>query len=174
MFDKRYCFYFQTDFVYDVAGDKPGLALIINNVNFKKLGKDYERHGSDKDYQSLADLFKSMGMHLHSDGRTRDLRADQMDDILKEVATLANNNYKFLVVVIMSHGGKDEIFGADYSRSDAARKTLNVTKIISQFMENPFWNGKPKLFFFQACQGPVLDRGFDEYDFPDGSLVASG
>ena len=33
--------------------------------------------------------------------------------------------------------------------------------IIEKFVKNEFWKEKPKLFFFQACQGTTLDLGMD-------------
>ena len=33
--------------------------------------------------------------------------------------------------------------------------------IIEKFVKNEFWKEKPKLFFFQACQGTTLDLGME-------------
>lgn len=54
---------------------------------------------------------------------------------------------------ILSHGGRDLIYGVDGSQLplnsiyDIAMKTTNPTKSLV---------GKPKLFFIQACQGGEL------------------
>ena len=61
------------------------------------------------------------------------------------------HNIGAFVLIIMSHGGKDHVYGTDGSKN---RNNVNITEIVELF------NGencsalvdKPKLFFVQACQ----------------------
>ncbi|CAH1233155.1 CASP2 [Branchiostoma lanceolatum] len=73
------------------------------------------------------------------------------------------------VVVMMSHGEPEHIFGRDGQR-------VNIPKIIGMFNNKncPALREKPKLFFFQACRGKTVDKGTAGQVVPDsGSLLPS-
>ena len=40
-------------------------------------------------------------------------------------------------------------------------KLIQISDIIKLFVQNNHWKEKPKLFFFQACQGNDMDYGMD-------------
>ena len=52
------------------------------------------------------------------------------------------------VVVLMSHGADDFIYGSDIEK-------VHIPSIVDKFKPNkcPALQGKPKLFFIQACRG---------------------
>ena len=113
-----------------------------------------------------------MNINIHNDGYNRNLSTVEMENELKEVANLTENIYKFLIVVIMSHGKKDAIMGCDYNPEDISEKCVKVSDILKKFIGNDCWNGRPKLFFIQACQGVVEDTGFHSTELQAAGMIA--
>ncbi|XP_075258462.1 caspase-9-like [Convolutriloba macropyga] len=115
-----------------------------------------------------------MNINIHNDGYNRNLSTVEMENELKEVANLTENIYKFLIVVIMSHGKKDAIMGCDYNPEDISEKCVKVSDILKKFIGNDCWNGRPKLFFIQACQGVVEDTGFHSTELQAAGQASRG
>lgn len=106
-------------------------------------------------------LFFSVQMH-------RDLTADGMKSVLSEVAKEEKQkNAQCLVVILMSHGENGGIYGID-------GKLLNLTQeVYAQFNDSncPSLQGKPKVFFVQACRGGEGDSAIIEVrGAPNSSL----
>jgi len=59
------------------------------------------------------------------------------------------SKYDVFVLIIMSHGEQGQVFGIE------GTKTVGVDEIVHIFdgKNCKKLKGKPKLFFFQACQG---------------------
>ena len=147
---------------------------MINNVTFDDTNYLSKRDGAEKDKECLKNLFECMNYEFYvpkvpktSGGQkatddkfqlpatTDDLTFKEMDDVLDDVAK--KENYQSLVVVISSHGNDGVVFGKDHKKDSALE--LKVSKIVKKFM-NESWAGKPKVLIFQACQGDVVDLGY--------------
>nr|ABG48761.1 caspase-8 [Haemaphysalis longicornis] len=131
--------------VYPMTQKPRGLCIIINNVDF---GNRFpKRHGSEVDVRRMEDLFEALFFRVQTH---RDLSADDMKSVLSDAAKEdKQKNAECLVVILMSHGENDGIYGTD-------GKWLNLKQeVYTQFNDSncPSLQGKPKLFFVQACRG---------------------
>ena len=124
-----------------------GVALIINNVDFDPETKLEPRGSSNVDAKQLQDLFKD----LKYDPRVcPNLTAAAMKDILTMYATgrsISETNDSF-ICCILSHGDERGIFGTD-------GEVVSIEELASSLNGRncPKLNGKPKIFFIQACRG---------------------
>ncbi|XP_026004602.1 caspase-8-like [Astatotilapia calliptera] len=158
--------------VYQIISRPVGLCVIINNNNFK-YGS--QRRGTDKDAQSLAEVFSWLGFRVLM---CKDLNKDQMDQALTFVASLADMsqlqkfNFKewdgssfvdpqqvlehgdAFICSILSHGKKGVVLGTD-------RNPLPIKEITRKFRgcHQSVLTGKPKVFLIQACQGSNIQHG---------------
>lgn len=158
--------------VYQINNRPVGLCVIINNENFLDGS---QRRGTDKDAQSLAEVFSWLGFRVLM---CKDLTKDQMDQALTCVASLADMSqlWKFnfkewdgssfvapqqvlehgdaFICSILSHGGKGVVLGAD-------RNPLSIKEITRKFRgcDQSVLTSKPKVFLIQACQGGKIQCG---------------
>ncbi|XP_076733167.1 caspase-8-like [Maylandia zebra] len=158
--------------VYQINSRPVGLCVIINNKNFKDGS---QRRGTDKDAQSLAEVFSWLGFRVLM---CKDLTRDQMDQALTFVASLADMsqlqkfNFKewdgssfvdprkvlehgdAFICSILSYGKKGVVLGTD-------RDPLPIIEITRKFSgcDQSVLTGKPKVFVIQACQGSNIQRG---------------
>ena len=157
---------------YEMNHSPTGICLIINNRNFENYvnvaeakrrlqlqGHDYpvpnvglkNRVGSAQDIQKVSDLFKSFGFEVivHEDLDSRDM--------LKQLQTISRKNhsaYDCFVLIIMSHGALGSIYGVD-----GMPVRCSEIKSIFKPTQCPTLLNKPKIFFFQACQGEQTMEG---------------
>ncbi|KAL3988099.1 5-hydroxytryptamine receptor 3 [Sarotherodon galilaeus] len=158
--------------VYQINSQPVGLCMIINNENFLDGS---QRAGTDKDAQSLAEVFRWLGFRVLM---CKDLTKDQMDQALTCVASLADMsqlqkfNFKewdgssfvdpqqvlahgdAFICSILSHGKKGAVLGTD-------RNPLPIIEITRKFSgcDQSVLTGKPKVFLIQACQGSRIQLG---------------
>ncbi|KAH6932601.1 hypothetical protein HPB50_008022 [Hyalomma asiaticum] len=137
------------DDVYTMVRQPRGMCIIINN-NFD--GSDYQRDGSEHDVRRMQALFKAFHFNcvVH-----RDLKASDMRKTLMEAAQSKDHDgAECLVVILMSHGELDMIYGEDW-------QLLHLEDIYSLFGNKhcPALQGKPKVFFIQACRGDMRCKG---------------
>ncbi|XP_031597257.1 caspase-8-like [Oreochromis aureus] len=158
--------------VYQINNRPVGLCVIINNENF---WDGSQRRGTDKDAQSLAEVFSWLGFRVLM---CKDLTKDQMDQALTCVASLADMSQlqKFklkewdgssfvdpqqvlehgdaFICSILSHGKKGVVLGAD-------RNPLSIKEITRKFRgcDQSVLTSKPKVFLIQACQGGKIQCG---------------
>uniref|UniRef100_A0A3P9BZM1 Caspase-8 n=2 Tax=Maylandia zebra TaxID=106582 RepID=A0A3P9BZM1_9CICH len=163
--------------VYQIISRPVGLFVIINNKNFKDGS---QRRGTDKDAQSLAEVFSWLGFRVLM---CEDLNKDQMDQALTFVASLADMsqlqkfNFKewdgssfvdpqqvlehgdAFICSILSHGKKGVVLGTD-------RNPLPIKEITRKFRgcDQSVLTGKPKVFLIQACQGSNIQRAVQMND----------
>uniref|UniRef100_A0A3P9BZH9 Caspase-8 n=1 Tax=Maylandia zebra TaxID=106582 RepID=A0A3P9BZH9_9CICH len=141
-----------------------GLFVIINNKNFKDGS---QRRGTDKDAQSLAEVFSWLGFRVLM---CEDLNKDQMDQALTFVASLADMSHfvdpqqvlehgDAFICSILSHGKKGVVLGTD-------RNPLPIKEITRKFRgcDQSVLTGKPKVFLIQACQGSNIQRAVQMND----------
>ncbi|XP_046563102.1 caspase-3-like [Haliotis rubra] len=157
---------------YDFSYPQRGLAVIINNETFHSKSGLNKRPGSSYDATDLKVVFKQMGFKVKS---YTDLTGEQMVLKLKKIA--ANLKYDHtkadcFTCAILSHGDsievkpkappydvvkcQDVVFGVD-------GVLVPTESLIDLFRDDycPELEGKPRLFFIQACRGINLDKGLD-------------
>ena len=124
------------------------MAVIINNKNFlRSSGMDrYPRNGTDVDRDSLVKLFKMLKFEVkvYNDQTKAEIRR-----ITKEMATCSHSNYDAFIFSILTHGEEGVIYGTD--------GTISIRDLTAEFKYSTTLAGKPKIFFFQACQGKNID-----------------
>ncbi|XP_037642675.1 caspase-8-like isoform X2 [Sebastes umbrosus] len=157
---------------YELKSQPTGLCVIINNMNFKD---GTERRGTDKDAESLTDVFSWLGFRVLM---CKDQTKDQMDCTLKcfasqsDLSQLQEFNVKewsggeftalqeapkhgdAFICCILSHGDRGVVLGID-------RQPLPIKQITRTFKatDQSTLTGKPKVFLIQACQGGKIQRG---------------
>ncbi|XP_076601083.1 caspase-8-like [Chaetodon auriga] len=157
---------------YQLNSQPAGLCVIINNENF--LDGDM-RNGTNKDAESLAEVFTWLGFRVLM---CKDQTKDQMDQTLNFFASLSDlsqlqelgvkewsgsgfadlqeapKHGDAFICCILSHGKKSVVLGTD-------RKPLSIKQITRTFKatNQSALTGKPKVFLIQACQGGERQRG---------------
>ncbi|XP_041378466.1 caspase-2-like isoform X3 [Gigantopelta aegis] len=132
-----------------------GLALVINNEKFelpKKNGSNLaDRHGTNIDQSTVSQLLEQLGYTVCI---RKDLTAEKMLSTVNEFSQLDHSLLDSFILFILSHGEKQGICGVD-------GKLVQKEEIIGAFngKDCPKLSGKPKLFFFQACQGHKFHHG---------------
>ena len=137
--------------IYPINAECSGLFVMINNIEFKQLPY---RYGAENDQIVLKSLFESMNYAIKI---VENLTDKNMDDELDDVGE-NTGEYESLVLIISSHGADGVVCGTDHTKNSALE--LKINKIVKKF-QNKNWAGKPKVIIFQACQGDVVDVGFD-------------
>ena len=130
--------------IYKMSHSTRGMAIIINNKNFlRSSGMDrYPRNGTDVDCSALAKVLKSLkfDVKVYNDQTKAEIRK-----ITKEMATTNHSDYDAFIFSVLTHGEEGLIYGTD--------GTISIKDLTSIFKDCPTLVGKPKIFFFQACQG---------------------
>ncbi|XP_074616337.1 uncharacterized protein LOC141875832 [Acropora palmata] len=150
--------------IYKMSRAPRGIAIIINNKNFlRSSGMDrYPRNGTDVDRDALEKLFKSLKfeVRIYNDITKYDIRR-----IAKEMATFNHSAYDAFIFSILTHGEEGLLYGTD--------GTISTRDLTSAFKDATTLAGKPKMFFFQACQGHEYMDGMDVPDGPQASSKVS-
>uniref|UniRef100_A0A1I8JUX2 Short caspase n=1 Tax=Anopheles funestus TaxID=62324 RepID=A0A1I8JUX2_ANOFN len=132
---------------YNTTYPNLGIALVINQVNFKRMDK---REGSDKDRDNISSALERNGFDVRV---FNDLTREDLIAMLKMIASEDHWQNSCLVVVVMTHGEKDVLYASD--------NVYPVSELWEPFVGDacPSLLEKPKLFFIQACRGNNLDDG---------------
>ncbi|XP_017275809.1 caspase-8-like [Kryptolebias marmoratus] len=160
------------DEAYALGSQPVGLCVIINNENFTFSSL---RRGTNKDAQSLAEVFSWLGFRVLM---CKDQTRDQMAQTLASFASLGDSVWPpepgveewsgggfaapqqalehgdAFVCCILSHGAKGEVLGTD-SEPLAIKDVTRAFKATEQSA----LTGKPKVFLIQACQGGQIQQG---------------
>lgn len=129
--------------------EKRGYALIINHETFDDPGNK-PRDGTLEDEKVLKETLK----RLHFDVIVfRDYKKDEIESEMKKYAALDHSENDCILVIIMSHGDLGIIWAKD--------KQYTLDSIWTPFVQCSTLEGKPKLFFIQACQGSGVDDGIE-------------
>ncbi|KAM9811028.1 caspase-8-like [Neosynchiropus ocellatus] len=156
------------DELYPLNSNPVGLCLIINNKNFQDGST---RRGSDRDAQSLGEVFSMLGFHVLM---YEDQTMEQMRQRLRSFGSLSDHTQlqgmkeftrgRFTELqevpqhgdaffcCILTHGLKGVVLGVD-------RKALSVKEITAPFRSTHQLTGRPKVFLIQACQGGQEQQG---------------
>ena len=129
-----------------MAHQPRGIAVIINNKTFQEKTRQMSREGTDLDRDALKKLFHKLLFKLEVHNNKT---AAEILEIVEEMSKLDHSNYDAFIFCILSHGEEGVVYGTD--------DTVPVEKITSRFKSTASLAGKPKIFFFQACQGINCD-----------------
>ena len=134
--------------VYKMAYDSThGFAVIISNTNFP----EEKREGNQKDEDNLSKTFQYLGYTVVI---YQDCDSKEMVDVLNTIAqsTAELEGHDSFVCCILSHGKEEGIVAVD-------GQCVKLEDITSPMKECKALNGKPKMFFIQACRGTMSDKG---------------
>ena len=129
-----------------MAKEPRGIAVIINNKTFKEPTGQKVREGTDKDRDALKKLFEKL---LFKPEVHNNKTSAEIQEIVEEMSKRDHSEYDAFIFCILSHGEEGVVYGTD--------DTVPVEKITSSFKSTASLAGKPKIFFFQACQGINCD-----------------
>ncbi|XP_075882237.1 caspase-9 [Nelusetta ayraudi] len=137
-----------------------GHCLIINNVEFEPQSELNNRKGSDVDCEKLERRFKALSFIVEV---KKNLKQRQIKHQLSALSKMDHSQYDCCVVIILSHGTE-----VSHSRFPGAVYGVDGVNVPVQHITNclngqhcPSLQGKPKLFFIQACGGGERDTGFE-------------
>ncbi|XP_029362255.1 caspase-9 [Echeneis naucrates] len=137
-----------------------GHCLIINNVEFEPQSNLSNRKGSNIDCEKLERRFKALNFIV-------EVKTNQKhSQIKRELSALSkkdHSQYDCCVVIILSHGtdvSHNRFPGAVYGVDGHYVAVQNITNYLNG-QHCPSLQGKPKLFFIQACGGDEKDTGFE-------------
>ncbi|XP_051750962.1 caspase-22 isoform X2 [Ctenopharyngodon idella] len=149
-----------TDEEYKMDSNPRGLCIIINNENFKNPKK--KRNGSQKDVDSLKDLFEDLGFRVEIE---EDQTASEIKELMINYSKDRHHGDCF-VCCVMSHGRKTGVLGCD-------EEICLLSDITSPFDGDNCRSliGKPKVFFIQACRGPEMQSTVLTADGPGASRM---
>ena len=154
-----------------------GACLIINQEFHNN--STYQRNGSLKDVDDLFKTWSELGckdnVEVISDVNEREM----MTALKRFRQRLTSILPDFMVLVILSHGKRDEKTGMEYIL-DIDLKGVPLGRIKNMFIDGHKCRcmiGKPKLFFIQACRGTrhqTQDFARREFSFQQDSLETDG
>lgn len=133
---------------YNIYSNPRGKCVIINNSCFHD-GKS-NRGGAEHDERALVTLFEDLCFTV--DVR-KDLERKEMQSVAEEYSKMDHSQFGAFVMIIMSHGNEgDVVYGVD-------GRTVRIEDLTSEFkaLTCPTLQSKPKLFFIQACRGPLTE-----------------
>ncbi|XP_063435114.1 caspase-3-like [Mytilus trossulus] len=151
----------------DIYPISSGIAVVINNIEFKGDLNLPDRKGSDVDASSLFQRFQELGFDsdLLNDASTED-----MNEKFKEIKDDKENLKKTgcLIVALLTHGNEDSVYMTDMS--------VKIKTIMDEFNATncPELILKPKVFIFQACRGGGLGRGVNRKVIRDPNQADAG
>lgn len=137
---------------YKMTSKPRGYCVIINNQKFHGGGNLGERKGTDIDEEKLKDVF---GNHLQFNVEVcRNATSEKIMRICQEYSGKDHGRFDCLVFCILSHGSSGAVYGTDSN-------SVPIKEITACFTASrcPTLAEKPKLFFFQACQGLTHQSG---------------
>ncbi|XP_067659001.1 caspase-3-like [Haliotis asinina] len=127
---------------YKMEAKPRGLCLIINNITFVK--EIPSLHSAQEITERLDELFKRF--HFKTLPFT-DMSADSMMERIRSVAVENHSQYDCFVCFVLTHGADGILYGSD-------GKKVQLEEFISAVSGQhcPTLEGKPKLFFIDACR----------------------
>uniref|UniRef100_A0A8C2BXF7 Caspase 9, apoptosis-related cysteine peptidase n=1 Tax=Cyprinus carpio TaxID=7962 RepID=A0A8C2BXF7_CYPCA len=145
---------------YKMDASPCGICLIINNVDFDPDCDLKDRKGSDIDCDKMEKRFKALNFKVIA---KRNLKHKRIRHEMASLAKRDHSAYDCCVVIILSHGTE-----ANHNRFPGAVHGVDGPAVPVQLITNylngqncPSLQGKPKLFFIQACGGGEKDTGFE-------------
>uniref|UniRef100_A0A8K9XNJ7 Caspase 9 n=1 Tax=Oncorhynchus mykiss TaxID=8022 RepID=A0A8K9XNJ7_ONCMY len=154
------CFSFMFSQSYKMDASPCGHCLIINNVDFEPQSELNNRTGSNIDCDKLERRFQSLNFIVLV---KRNLKQKQIRQELSALSKKDHSQCDCCVVIMLSHGTE-----VSHNRFPGAVHGVDGPNVPVQLITNylngqncPSLQGKPKLFFIQACGGGERDTGFE-------------
>ncbi|CAH1269801.1 CASP6 [Branchiostoma lanceolatum] len=150
---------------YSMNHRQRGLCLVFDNEEFHWTTKMNRRRGSHVDAANLQMLFEGLGFSVEV---LKDKEITEIRQILFSAAMKYDHSQAdCFVCVFLSHGEDGMIYGYN--------GTVPIKELTDMFRADrcTTLNGKPKLFFIQACRGAKHEIPVEPLDEPDG-LEGSG
>uniref|UniRef100_A0A8C8CGW6 Caspase 9 n=1 Tax=Oncorhynchus tshawytscha TaxID=74940 RepID=A0A8C8CGW6_ONCTS len=142
---------------YKMDANPCGHCLIINNVDYEPKSVLSKHTGSNIDCEKLERRFKSLNFIVLV---KRNLKQKQIKQELSALSKKDHSQYDCCVVIMLSHG--TEVCN---NRFPGAVDGPNVpVQHITNYLNGQnclSLQGKPKIFFIQACGGGERDTGFE-------------
>ncbi|XP_050097266.1 caspase-7-like [Anopheles aquasalis] len=137
---------------YSMNHEKRGIAIVINQERFND-DKNPTRHGTNKDRDDVCAVLEKLQFKEENVYVLNDFTKLQLFKKLDEISKLDHTNHDCLVVVVMTHGYPDKLCAKDGA--------YDIDKLWNKFTGDSCktLDGKPKLFFIQACRGKKFDDG---------------
>ncbi|XP_054625123.1 caspase-9-like isoform X2 [Dunckerocampus dactyliophorus] len=148
---------------YKMDSSPCGHCLIINNVAFEPQSELSDRSGSNIDCDKLERRFQALNfmVEVRTNLKQRKIKQELLDLSKKD-----HSPYDCCVVIILSHGTEvshNRFPGAVYGVDGQYVQVQHITNYLDGKHCSSL-QGKPKLFFIQACGGGEKDRGFEVSD----------
>ncbi|XP_012674341.2 caspase-3-like isoform X1 [Clupea harengus] len=141
-----------SSFEYSREHKHIGRCLIINNETFD--GQPHlQRCGTEEDGNKLRVTFKVLGFSVRME---KDLTVADMRRVLREESEEDHSEMSCFVCVLLSHGEQGLLMGADGAHISIRSLASTLTSHNCRTLQ-----GKPKLFFIQACRGQQMDSGVE-------------
>ncbi|XP_054904555.1 caspase-9 [Poeciliopsis prolifica] len=145
---------------YKMDSSPCGCCLIINNTDFEPQSMLSNRKGSNIDSEKLERRFSALNFTVEV---KTNLKHRQMKQELSALSKKDHSQYDCCVVIILSHGTEvnhRRFPGAVYG-TDGSYITVQYITELFNGKDCPSLQGKPKLFFIQACGGDEKDTGVE-------------
>ncbi|XP_034552659.1 caspase-9 [Notolabrus celidotus] len=145
---------------YKMDASPCGHCLIINNVEFDPQSELSNRKGSNIDCDKLERRFKALNFIVKV---KNNLKQKQIKHELSALSKEDHSQYDCCVVIMLSHGTEvshNRFPGAVYGVDGLHVPVQHITNYLNG-RHCPSLQGKPKLFFIQACGGDERDTGFE-------------
>ncbi|KAM9856256.1 caspase-9 [Aulostomus maculatus] len=145
---------------YKMDSSPCGHCLIINNVEFEPQSELSNRTGSNIDCDKLEGRFKALNFIVEV---KTNLKQKKLRHELSALSKKDHSQYDCCVVIILSHGTEvshNRFPGAVYGVDGLHVPVQHITNYLNG-QHCPSLQGKPKLFFIQACGGGERDTGFE-------------
>ncbi|KAK3083449.1 hypothetical protein FSP39_022958, partial [Pinctada imbricata] len=128
------------------------LENMINSVGDEELRELIDDYKKDHGLKALCRVFENKLKFKVE--RHNDLTAPEIIHLCQQVAKRNHKKFDAFVMCILSHGNQGNVYGTE-------GKLLEIRNITSCFTATSCQTlaDKPKLFFFQACQGTDLQKG---------------
>ncbi|KAK7930458.1 hypothetical protein WMY93_006853 [Mugilogobius chulae] len=148
---------------YKMDASPSGHCLIINNVEFEPRSELNDRIGSNVDRDKLERRFKELNFAVEV---KTNLTQRQIKRELSGLSKKDHSEFDCCVVIILSHGTEvshNRFPGAVYGVDGLSVPVQLITNYLNG-QHCPSLQGKPKLFFIQACGGGEKDTGFEVFE----------
>nr|QMS54626.1 caspase-9 like protein [Onchidium reevesii] len=155
--------------IYRMKHRERGRCVVFNNYTFDHL---QPRDGSNQDRKGVEKLFQALGFDVEV---YNNKTCKKMWELMEEEAKADHSQADCFVMFIFSHGHSGVVFGTDGKKDEkeVLQNAIGIKRIRELFGNLDSLGGKPKLFFIQACQGDLKDKGQEVHDGGTSPMKAS-
>jgi len=136
---------------YDMGHSRRGKAVIFCHQTFDN-DPDLFRKGADVDLENVKNTLIKLGFDVEAH---ENKVITEIDEILEKVRNEKHEDADCLLVMVMTHGENGSLMDSNYRPYDPYDRLWSIF----ESHRCPSLVGKPKIFFLQACQGELRQRG---------------